>query len=205
MRLGCRDNGREGVDSNPPSMRPRRVRLGCPNRRAQGPPAYRAFNEAEARAPRMHQSQEPETITTNQPSMRPRRVRLGCPRLSGKVPFFPRAFNEAEARAPRMRRTPRPPIAGAAPFNEAEARAPRMQDLAVVVAPMSEIPRAGLPSMRPRRVRLGCAPSRRLITPCEGACGMRSVPALFNEAEARAPRMRARDVGHPSDGDPALQ
>jgi len=60
-------------------------------------------------------------------------------------------------------------------FNEAEARAPRMPAEAVETE-MAQL----LASMRPRRVRLGCAVS--VSVAVAAAVG-------FNEAEARAPRM----------------
>src|SRR5947208_763592 len=85
-------------------------------------------------------------------------------------------------------------------FNEAEARAPRMP----AAKPDSNIA-AMLASMRPRRVRLGCA-VHDLVALLEVAASMRprrvrlgcvtrSMPVIlaitrFNEAEARAPRMQ---------------
>ena len=66
-------------------------------------------------------------------------------------------------------------------FNEAEARAPRMHCL--VASFVAMIARLVIASMRPRRVRLGCA----LRSHDSDAFGV--LDARFNEAEARAPRM----------------
>ena len=138
------------------------------------------FNEAEARTPRMAGAVDARCASCRQ------------------------RFNEAEARTPRMatqahrRLRPHRPC-----FNEAEARAPRMRCA-------SRWSKSSLrsASMRPRRVRLGCADvgdgnrgdrcsasmrPRRVRLGCgrfltlTSACRHR-----FNEAEARTPRMAAR-------------
>src|SRR5579875_137863 len=78
VRLGCPDVLLETDLVGDASMRPRRVRLGCRERQAAEGARRDRFNEAEARAPRMlalglrHGSGETGA------SMRPRRVRLGC-------------------------------------------------------------------------------------------------------------------------------
>ena len=141
------------------SMRPRRVRLGCYGRRRDSTPSNAdiRFNEAEARAPRMPARRPPWAPMFGQevPSMRPRRVRLGCGSNQGIQYLAFDGFNEAEARAPRMQLSNR------------------------------AVPTSGrVASMRPRRVRLGCTEAIECRT--RRACGARS----FNEAEARAPRMR---------------
>ena len=78
------------------------MRLGC-----NGPSlcllyTAQSFNEAEARAPRMHNNNRPCNEHRHE------------------------GFNEAEARAPRMPPGRRAPRRKSRPFNEAEARAPRM-------------------------------------------------------------------------------
>src|SRR5579883_1982722 len=84
----------------------------------------------------------------------------------------PPCFNEAEARAPRMRRAEIERCRRSPGFNEAEARAPRMQ------APGGKLMTApATASMRPRRARLGCSPSKYRLS---------AKSQSFNEAEARA-------------------
>ena len=115
-----------------PSMRPMRVRLGCATRKGPVSDAVK-------------------------PSMRPRRVRLGC--LSASSPFSPVAicFNEAEARAPRMHSKEQFRPTPVRSLHEAEARAPRMRRWCTPAYQCL----CG-PSMRPRRVRLGCRVTRAL-------------------------------------------
>ena len=141
----------------------------------QRPENIPAFNEAEARKPRMQLT--PQTLY-----------------------FFANAFNEAEARKPRMRAIRPRSSARRYTFNEAEARKPRMRSrsLSSVISP-------SMPSMRPRLVSLGCAPIPRTaqalpeaFNEAEARKPRMPVPTssfrprlrrTFNEAEARKPRM----------------
>ena len=123
-----------GADSLPScsattSMRPRRARLGCRERRSRS------------------------SVDADRTSMRPRRARLGCASDGPtRRRLDARDFNEAEARAPRMHvdRATRQ-IASRRDFNEAEARAPRMPSRRA-----AEHGAERRTSMRPRRARLGC-------------------------------------------------
>ena len=103
------------------SMRPRRVRLGCPATRSILSRGTPRFNEAEAHAPRMLVVVEKHDVihvvsmrprrtrlgchgrlcwnhALHLASMRPRRTRLGCTIASAIVVRF-QSFNEAEAHA----------------------------------------------------------------------------------------------------------
>src|SRR5579884_596752 len=149
-RLGCAAARSRRQHLHEPSMRPRRARLGC----------FVLLRLAEAR---------------RLASMRPRRARLGCLVEVTGACFPCGCFNEAEARAPRMRRAEIERCRRSPGFNEAEARAPRMQ------APGGKLMTApATASMRPRRARLGCSPSKYRLS---------AKSQSFNEAEARAPRM----------------
>src|SRR5579883_1932812 len=77
-RLGCKNIQTKNYYGVVASMRPRRARLGCGVKNSTLLIGTECFNEAEARAPRMHW-------------------------LRGKSPTILYRFNEAEARAPRMR------------------------------------------------------------------------------------------------------
>ena len=219
-------------------MRPRRVRLGCIDRILDGlpfagafneaearaprmqPPGWPApshrvpFNEAEARAPRMHRGASDADPPHRGPSMRPRRVRLGCQfsgdrrsvrempsmrprrvRLGCRVEQYEtedwrKSFNEAEARAPRMHRSPACSGQTSSPFNEAEARAPRMRrdrNLPLAIAAQ--------PSMRPRRVRLGCPDGAERAGPGDGNPSMRPRRVRLGCSRLRPGRYRGE---HPS-------
>ena len=109
------------------SMRPGRARPGCRDGRYRAAGFPTRFNEAGARAPRMHGC--PQQADRHRPaaSMRPGRARPGCPAPGVRADRPRHRFNEAGARAPRM---PRQQQAGIDTykwcFNEAGARAPWM-------------------------------------------------------------------------------
>ena len=112
------------------------------------------------------------------------------------------SFNEAEARAPRMRARAAARVgeqgdrlleASVTPFNEAEARAPRMPGAPRQIGDDAIAEAVLNPSMRPRRVRLGCGHAPSPIA--SGGPSLAAASPPFNEAEARAPRMRRRRAG----------
>ena len=163
---------RAAVDA---SMRPRRVRLGwlvpgtasarhawrfneaearTPRMRVapglQLASSYERFNEAEARTPRMARRMSRQRAASRFNEAEARTPRMRADRSERAVAES--RFNEAEARTPRMRRRRHVRGSQSTRFNEAEARTPRMRDSSPPGSGNAE--RA---SMRPRRVRLGCA------------------------------------------------
>ena len=78
MRLGCAPQADQSRVLVMPSMRPKRVRLGC-----------------------LLYIARPAAVPIR-PSMRPKRVRLGCSHHGYHDGRLVGSFNEAEARAPRM-------------------------------------------------------------------------------------------------------
>ena len=172
-------------------MRPRRARLGCGCRFSPRRQCNHRFNEAEARAPRMPRGRHPCPCDCLAASMRPRRARLGCQEETNELLT---GHGIASMRPRRARLGCERVVFGDRSVGCASMR-PRRARLGCDRHGARRRPGCRRASMRPRRARLGCLPNY---------CLVRLALRCFNEAEARAPRMRASGNAH-SASDTTLQ